>query len=263
MTPSPAEVAAASEAWVWIPDVAVTVETDEYLIVRYPDWFEEPLILSRLHPRRPVDVVVDEALERAAELGPREILCWVAPGAAPGVEARLAERGVPAQTVDILARDLGAGATGPSTPPGVDLRWVADIATLSDFEEVGAEVFGGSVPPRDHLEQEAARAALALATGTAARVVGYADERPVGSAGLTLTDGVARLWGGAVREQYRRRGVYRALLEERLAWSIEHGARLALVKGRVETSAPILRRAGFAVYGQERSYRVPLPTRTR
>ena len=31
---------------------------------------------------------------------------------------------------------------------------------------------------------------------------------------------------------------------------------MALVKGRVETSAPILRRAGFAAYGEERAYRV-------
>ena len=34
------------------------------------------------------------------------------------------------------------------------------------------------------------------------------------------------------------------------------GCRMALVKGRVETSAPILRRAGFAAYGEERAYRV-------
>jgi hypothetical protein len=33
---------------------------------------------------------------------------------------------------------------------------------------------------------------------------------------------------------------------------------MALVKGRVETSGPILRRAGFVAHGQERSYRVPL-----
>ena len=34
----------------------------------------------------------------------------------------------------------------------------------------------------------------------------------------------------------------------------EHGAALALVKGRVETSGPILLRAGFADYGEERCY---------
>lgn len=259
MSPSPEEVATASAAWVWIPDVAVTVETDEYLVVRYPDWFEEPLMLTRLRPRRPAAVVVDEALEQAARLGPPEVLCWVTPDVDPGVEALLAQRGTPAHAVDVLARDLVTGGPAPHVPDGVELRWVSDVATLRDHEEVGAEVFGGDLPPADHLEQEAARAALGFATGESGRVVAYREGRPVGSAGLTLTDGVARLWGGAVREQHRRRGIYRALLDVRLAWSVEHGARLALVKGRVETSAPILRRSGFAAYGQERSYRVRLP----
>jgi hypothetical protein len=31
---------------------------------------------------------------------------------------------------------------------------------------------------------------------------------------------------------------------------------MALVKGRVETSAPVLRRAGFEAYGEERAYRL-------
>jgi hypothetical protein len=38
----------------------------------------------------------------------------------------------------------------------------------------------------------------------------------------------------------------------------EHGATLALVKGRVLTSAPILLRAGFADYGEERCYWLPV-----
>ncbi|HYF72974.1 MAG TPA: hypothetical protein VD864_09135, partial [Nocardioides sp.] len=206
MSPTREEVAAASAAWVWLPDFAVTVETDEYLVVRYPDWFEEPLMLTRLRPRRPAEVVVDEALARAAELGPREILCWVTSDSDPdgdrGVEALLAQRGRPAQTVDVLARDLAAGAPAPHTPDGVELRWVTDVATLRDHENVSAEVFGGTVPPPDHLDQEAARAALGYATGESGRVVAYLDGSPVGSAGLTLTDGVARLWGGAVREQH-------------------------------------------------------------
>jgi hypothetical protein len=41
---------------------------------------------------------------------------------------------------------------------------------------------------------------------------------------------------------------------ERLRLAREHGAALALVKGRVETSGPILLRVGFADYGQERCY---------
>jgi hypothetical protein len=65
---------------------------------------------------------------------------------------------------------------------------------------------------------------------------------------------VARLWGGGVVPEARGRGAYRAVLAERLRYACEQGATLALVKGRVETSGPVLRRAGFAAHGQERSY---------
>ena len=137
---------------------------------------------------------------------------------------------------------------------GFDHRMV-DVARL-ELASVGKVG-----PLAEHLEQEAARAALGYATGESGRVVAYVDQTPVGSAGLTLTNGVARLWGGAVLEQHRRRGIYRALLDERMSWAVEQRARLALVKGRVETSAPILRRSGFTVYGRERSYRLPVPSR--
>ncbi len=51
-----------------------------------------------------------------------------------------------------------------------------------------------------------------------------------------------------------RRGAYRAVLAERLRLARAHGAALALTKGRVETSCPILLRAGFTDYGEERCY---------
>jgi hypothetical protein len=69
---------------------------------------------------------------------------------------------------------------------------------------------------------------------------------------------VAQLWGAVTLREYRRRGVYRAVLAERLRLAHVHGATLALVKGRVETSGPILLRHGFAVYAEERCYWLPL-----
>ena len=60
-------------------------------------------------------------------------------------------------------------------------------------------------------------------------------------------DGAARLWGGVTLPRLRSRGAYRAVLAERLALAVAHGADIALVKGRIDTSAPILARAGFRV----------------
>ena len=76
--------------------------------------------------------------------------------------------------------------------------------------------------------------------------------------GLSVAGPAARLWGGAVRLEARGRGVYRALLATRLAEGAAHGCTMALVKGRVETSGPVLRRAGFEVHGQERLRRLRL-----
>jgi GNAT superfamily N-acetyltransferase len=69
---------------------------------------------------------------------------------------------------------------------------------------------------------------------------------------------VARLWGGAVVPAARGRGVYRAVLAERLAYAACNGATMALVRGKRDTSGPILRRAGFTAFGQETTYSVPL-----
>jgi GNAT superfamily N-acetyltransferase len=97
-----------------------------------------------------------------------------------------------------------------------------------------------------------------LAAEEGGMAVAYIDGSPAGSGGVHIVGGVARLFGGGVVESARGQGVYRALLAARLAYGVAHGATMALVKGRAETSGPILRRAGFAVYGQELVYRVPL-----
>ncbi len=80
--------------------------------------------------------------------------------------------------------------------------------------------------------------------------------QPVSTGGWTLADGFARLWGAATLEGFRGRGTYRAVLAERLRYAAAHGARTAIVKGRVATSAPILERCGFVRYGEERAYRL-------
>ena len=65
-----------------------------------------------------------------------------------------------------------------------------------------------------------------------------------------------RLWGGAVVPSARHTGAYRALLDRRLRAGVEAGCTMALVKGRVDTSAPVLLRAGFRPYGEVRAYRL-------
>ena len=253
-------VAAASRDWVWVPEAATTVETEEYLLARMPDWFDIQLELLRLDPWRPGEEVVGEVLARARELGGPEVNCWVKLHNDPALDDVFqAYGGVLDETLDVLALDLGPGvADFGAWDDGLELRWVTDVETARDHHLVGMVVFGGSMAPDDELERAAADGRRQLPAGEGGSVVAYLDGRPVGAAGIAQPGDVARLWGGSVREEARGRGVYRALLDARIGYGLEHGATMALVKGRVQTSGPILRRAGFERYGEERSYLVPL-----
>lgn len=272
-----AEVARACARWIFVPPGADRVETAEYLVVRYPVWYEHPLQLVGFLPRRPVAEVVAEVLERsraAVGIGPPQILCWVRLDAPEGTEEELRRHGGHVvETLDVLARPVrpvrpvadpgsrgdGSGADdAPPGPVGLDLRWSDTFATFRDAVRLGTEVFGGYLPDDDALRPLFAEERAKVTGGGGGSVVAYLDDEPVGTGGLTLAGPDARLWGGAVQPHVRRRGVHRALLDARLDHAARHGARLALVKGRVETSAPLLRRAGFESYGRERSYLVPL-----
>jgi GNAT superfamily N-acetyltransferase len=254
----PDVVAAASRAWNWVPPNAVKVETDEYLLLRMPEWFGIGLELMRVDPVRPVAEVVAEVLEEARAFGLPSVHCWVKLHNDPALEAELVARGgVPDETLDVLALDLTRAAPDLHVPAPLELRWATDLETVRDGLRVAADVFGDSMPPEHEIQAEVERAREDAESGSGS-VVAYLDGVAVGCGGLSLVDGVARLWGGAVREGCRGRGAYRAVLEARLRRAAEREATMALVKGRVETSGPVLRRAGFVVYGQERSFTVPL-----
>lgn len=260
MSLSAEKVIAASNAWSWIPDNATTEATEEYLLVRFPDYFEHPLELLRFSPAEASPEAVDIVLDRARRFGLPDLHWWVRLDSPPEVADLLVARGATVdETLDVLAVDLARGAP-ELLPPAreVTLRWATDVPTLRDGTQVGVTVFGGSMPPEDRLVEEAKRDSATVASGDGGMVVAYCGGEPVGSGGIAMAEGVARLWGGAVRPEARRQGVYRAILGARLRYGAGHGAIMALVKGRIETSAPILRQAGFAAYGQEMMYRVPL-----
>jgi hypothetical protein len=84
-------------------------------------------------------------------------------------------------------------------------------------------------------------------------VVAYASGLPSGSGGVTMVDGVARLWGGVVVPRAGKGSTGRCS-----SYAVAHGATMALVKGKIDTSGPILRRAGFVAYGREPVYDIPL-----
>ena len=264
MSLSADKVVAASNAWTWIPDNAITTATEEYLLVRFPDYFEHPLELLRFTPSgqsgAALATAVETVLEQARQFGLPDLYWWVKLDSPPEVADLLVARGAAVdETLDVLAVDLRQGPPEllPPVKP-VTLRWATEVATHRDGTQVAVTVFGGSMPPQERLADEARRDSATVKAGDGGMVVAYLDGAPVGSGGISMADGVARLWGGAVLETARRQGVYRAILAARLNYGAAHAATMGLVKGRIDTSGPILRQAGFAAFGQEISYRVRL-----
>lgn len=257
--PAPS-VAAASAAWVWIPDFATVARTGEYTIVRLPGYFPHPLSVAAFRPAGPLSPAVDAVLNRAREFGLPDLQWQLLLGAPAGLTEELASRGGTVRVnLNVLALDLRAGA--PELPPpavDVTVRWATDVPTARDAQVVAVATFGGSEPPEGRIAQITADNAASVPAGKGGVAVAYTDGSPVGAGGLDVVDGVARLWGGAVIESARGQGAYRALLAARLSYAVEHGATVALVKARTDTSSPILLRAGFAAYGQEPIYHVPL-----
>jgi acetyltransferase (GNAT) family protein len=250
---TPEHVLAEAAAWVWIPPEARTVETDEFLLIAYPEHFSDPTVALRWASDRPADELIGDVLDAAHELGRESVNFFGLSDATrpPGLEPRLKERGAElTETLAVLALDLRGGVPDLDVPPDLEVRRVSDLDDLRATDRVDVEVFGGS-----HADEEA----LALTAARLAddhRYLVLRDGTPVGAAGHVVAGETIRLWGGAVVPAARGTGAYRALLDRRLREGAAAGCTMALVKGRVDTSAPVLLRAGFQQYGEVRAYRL-------
>jgi hypothetical protein len=249
----PEQVLAEAAAWIWYPEEARTVDTDEFLLIAYPQHFSDPTVALRWNSDRPADELIDDVLDAAHGLGRESVNFFELSTSTrpPDLEPRLKERGAElTETLAVLALDLSDGVPALDVPPGLEVRRVSDLDDLRATDRIDVEVFGGS-----HADEEAlARTASRLADDH--RFVVLRDGIPVGAAGHVVTGGTIRLWGGAVVPSARHTGAYRALLDRRLREGVQAGCTMALVKGRVDTSAPVLLRAGFRSYGEVRALRL-------
>lgn len=127
-------------------------------------------------------------------------------------------------------------------PDDVELVEVRSESQAAQMVAVQDEVFGGD---------NAAMAAAALAAArenppAGVALVALAGGEPIGAGRLVMHRGTGfvSMWGGAVLERERRRGVFRALLSHARAVALDGGCRYAQVDAG-EQSEPILRRLGF------------------
>jgi hypothetical protein len=259
------DAAAASQ---WCPDGAVEVLTDDYRLIRYPDWALDPAFpaaqVTRSRSERTAAELIAEVAGRVRQWGKPGVAWWVSSATLPpDTEAALrAAGGKQIDAVQILARELNGdevGLPGPGPGPGdVSVELVADERTFRAASMVTVRGWGRKEPTAAVLAREYAEAVTDLAAWSSFRVLASVRGEPAAVGGCTLRGEVAHLWGAVTLREYRRRGAYRAVLAERLRLARAHGATLALVKGRAETSGPILLRSGFALYSDERCYWLPV-----
>jgi len=159
---------------------------------------------------------------------------------------------------EVAVMVLGAEARLEHPPiEGLEIHdALADAQTFRTADAVNAESFGES--PRGQTPEQLAalerRRHNQIAAGHRRVLLATIDGEPAGSAGLNLyPPHGAILNGGAVREKFRGRGVYRAMVAARLAMVRESGAPGVSVWGG-PMSKPILARLGFETVGWRRFY---------
>ena len=260
---TPQRVLDAAAAMEWVPGGAIELRTDDYRLIRYPDVVLDPTLraaqVTWSRTTRPLDEIIEEIAAYARVWGVPGVAWWIsAVTRPPGTEQALRARG--ADLIDaaqILARELG-DLPQLDVPDDVVVELVNDEHTFRASSMISVQGWGRPEPDEAEFARQLGETLANLATWSSFRVVALIDGEPVSTAGCTLAGEVAQLWGAVTLPASRGRGSYRAVLAERLRLAREHGATLALSKGRLVTSGPTLLRAGFADYGEERCYWLPI-----
>jgi hypothetical protein len=242
---TPERIRDAAAEWVWVPDGSRELRTADFHLIACPEWVGHPTQVAWCRSDRPAADLMAEVADQVRAWGRASVSWSLSDSSRPAdLESRLREAGaVVVETTDVLAFDMTAGLPVVGDLAGVRSALVTDEATRGAADAVALAVWGFSEPASKSAEF---------------RAVAYLGDEPVATGGCTLAGPVARLWGAATVPAARGRGAYRAVLRERLVAARSRGATLALVKGKVETSAPILRRAGFRAYGQQRLFDLAL-----
>jgi hypothetical protein len=191
---TPRHVLDAAVAMEWRPDGATEVLTDDYRLIRYPDWALDPTFpaaqVTRSRSERTAAEIIDEVAGRVRRWGRPGVAWWVSSATLPpDTEAALrAAGGKQIDTVQILARELNGDDAGPPVPGEVSVELVAGgvvVELVSDertFRAASAASVQGweSVEPGEaEIARQLTETLRDLASWSSFRVVAIADNEPV------------------------------------------------------------------------------------
>jgi hypothetical protein len=174
---------------------------------------------------------------------------------APGLHEALLDHGfVAEETESIMIGEAKALAVDVGLPEGVTLRRVTDEADVRAMCAMQGEAFGDSESEVDEMAEALLRR-LARDDGMELWVT-EADGKVVSAGRLEPVAGTtfAGVWGGSTLEEWRGRGIYRALTAARARSALALGKTL-MHSDSTEYSRPILERAGLLKVSTTTPYR--------
>jgi GNAT superfamily N-acetyltransferase len=244
------------------PGVEVIV-TPHYQITLMPDFpIPGPNHVAWIKCRP--DEADDVIREARATIAPHGVaVMWILDPTTepPDFAEHLARHGIPPAPHDpevaVMVLPIDAKVEGP---PVAGLEFVdplADLAAFRKMDAVASEAFQGGTPGNDQatIAMQERRRLNFIAAGNRRFLLATVDGEPAGSSSIALfPPAAATINGGAVRPKFRGRGVYRAMVAERLRIARDAGVDGLCVWGG-DMSRPILEKLGFEKVGWRRFYR--------
>ena len=224
-----------------LPDLQV-IEREGWLQIITPSIKTGGLneVIYSLLDEQTADATIDEAIAMYRDLGLK--FRWNAgPGSGPpDLGERLERRGLVASWGRGMARSTDENAELDRLSTLTKISVVAvDHATVDDYTRVMATGWNADFAALLALHRHI------LADGRHQLFLAYCDGVPAGSASYAPFERSAYMMGGVVLPDYRGLGLYRALVQARLAHARARGIPLATSHARESTSAPILEKMGF------------------